>query len=177
MFLVISGTKLCLDPTYHTWLQSASIDGHFDTHKGGGLATFYFWLSLQWPQTCGGQRLGLAGYWRLGMMKIVFYRYQAIHSNVQSRRQLGRTPPCLPAAARRRWKEAVLTAAHKEDEVIASWFCFAAGHQSPSLEMVGYKQQKKLTKKILNNEGGYCTLACDPWILIVTNPANCSKIL
>jgi hypothetical protein len=35
MFLVISGTKLCLDPTYHTWLQSASIDGHFDTHKGG----------------------------------------------------------------------------------------------------------------------------------------------
>ena len=79
MFLVISGTKLCLDPTYHTWLQSASIDGHFDTHKGGGLATFYFWLSLQWPQTCGGQRLGLAGYWRLGMMKIVFCRYQAIH--------------------------------------------------------------------------------------------------
>ena len=35
MVLVISGTNLCLDPTNHTWLQSASIDGHFDTHKGG----------------------------------------------------------------------------------------------------------------------------------------------
>ena len=29
----------------------------------------------------------------------------------------------------------MLTAAHKEDEVIASWFCFAAGHQSSPLEM------------------------------------------
>tara|TARA_Y100001956_G_scaffold40232_1_gene39420 strand:- start:132 stop:332 length:201 start_codon:yes stop_codon:yes gene_type:complete len=42
MFLVISGTKLCLDPTYHTWLQSASIDGHFDTHKGGVWQHFIF---------------------------------------------------------------------------------------------------------------------------------------
>merc|ERR1712099_44490 len=78
MFLVISGTKLCLDPTYHTWLQSASIDGHFDTHKGG-VWQHFFLLSLQWPQTCGGQRLGMAGSWRLGMMKMVFYRCQAIH--------------------------------------------------------------------------------------------------
>ena len=55
-------------------------------------------------------------------------------SNVQSRRELGRTPACLlpPGAA-----------AHKEEEVIASWICFAAGYQSPPLQMVGYKQQQK----------------------------------
>ena len=29
----------------------------------------------------------------------------------------------------------MLTAAQKEEEVIASWFCFAAGHQSSPLEM------------------------------------------
>ena len=42
MVLVISGTNLCLDPTNHTWLQSASIDGHFDTHKGGVWQHFIF---------------------------------------------------------------------------------------------------------------------------------------
>ena len=95
--------------------------------------------------------------------------------------------PSFPAPAKRRppsklqsWKEgagqdstvpeAVKTAAHKEEEVIASWFCFAAGHQSPSLEMVGYKQQKKLTKKILNNEEGYCT-APAPWLLFCWSPS------
>ena len=87
-------------------------------------------------------------------------------SNVQSRRELGRTPPCLlpPGAA-----------AHKEEEVIASWFCFAAGHQSPPLEMVGYKNKKKLTKKILNNEGGYCTCTMAVVLLVTASftLANC----
>ena len=42
MFLVILATKSCLDPTNHTWLQSASIDGCFDTQKGGICEHFIF---------------------------------------------------------------------------------------------------------------------------------------
>ena len=91
-------------------------------------------------------------------------RHHQPPSNVQSRRELGRTPPCLlpPGAA-----------AHKEEEVIASWFCFAAGHQSPPLQMVGYKQQQKNWQKWY--DGGYCTCTMAVVLLVTASftLANC----
>ena len=65
--------------TYHTWLQSVSIGGCFDTHVGGLSIFVIFLLSLQWPQSYGGQRLSMVWSGRLWMMKRVFYRCQATH--------------------------------------------------------------------------------------------------
>ena len=82
MFLVISGTKLCLDPTYHTWLQSASIDGHFDTHKGGVWQHFIFdfpYSGLKLVEASALVWLGIGGWgwWRLSSVGTRPYIFHA----------------------------------------------------------------------------------------------------
>ena len=81
MFLGILATKSCLDPTSHTWLRSASIDGSFDTHKGGFCQhwIFEFLTSLTVASILWRPAPWYGWVWRLGMMKMVFYRCQAIH--------------------------------------------------------------------------------------------------
>ena len=83
MFWVISGTKSCLDPTYHTWLQSASIDGHFDTHKGGVCQHFIFdfpYCGLKLMEASALVWLGLGswGWWRwssVGARPYIFHAH------------------------------------------------------------------------------------------------------
>ena len=52
-------------------------------------------------------------------------------------------------------------------EVIAPWFCFAPGHQSPPLAMVGYNKNIFCFIKniFLHKGGGHCTTVV---VLLVT---------
>ena len=45
----------------------------------------------------------------------------------------------------------MLTAAHKEEEVIASWFCFAAGHQAVQKSVGGSDPMGEFS-----SSGGLC---------------------
>ena len=69
-------------------------------------------------------------------------------------------------------------------EVIAPWFCFAPGHQSPPLAMVGYNKNIFCFIKniFLHKGGGHCTMVV---VLLVTTRslpspprlANCFLVL